>query len=373
MKSKTSKTKDTKDILSSSELLRSEAIFRIVFDNLIWTVMVFDVNGCLININAAGEKMFGTTKEIILGVRLFESPNLSDELKEKLRKGEAVDLNLRYDFSKVNQQSFYKTRYTNIVKYIRGKCIPLKEEDGQVFGYLYLVYDDTENHLFKVKEMDRLRSAFMANMSHEIRTPLNAIVGFSNILVDMNETPETEFFREAINKNNTLLLKLVDDILDFTSMEMGTLEFRMDAVPVKELCDEVIRIYEPMVKEGVILSFTPEDPACIIHADRKRLRQVISQLMGNAVKYTSSGSISLSYSMDETMFAFELTDTGIGIPEKDRKAIFDCFYQVDHFHQGTGLGLSIAKSLVEGMGGTIGVDSIEGQGSTFWFTLPLFF
>lgn len=524
MNSKTNKTENAKDIhdakrddvkcYSSAELLRSEAVFRIIFDNLAWCVTVFDEKGCLIDINEAGLKLFGTTKEKMLGIRLFDSPNLSEAHKAQLRKGELAEIDLLYDFGKVNQQSFYKTMYSNTVKYIRGKCIPLKDEQGQVFGFLYWVYDDTENHLkndaiqanlakikaaidtgssylwefdlhskklvadfslvtdsasetlmerfwhdvspspmdiiqsihpddvstlyasdfqrlkigetdhftsvfrrilngktywftanirtykwdengqpekivcytsditrqkekeielFKAKEADKLRSAFMANMSHEIRTPLNAIVGFSNILVEMNSTPETEFFREAINKNNSLLLKLVDDILDFSRIEMEALEFKMEYVPVKELCDEVINIYEPMVKEGVNICFTPENPVCVIRTDRKRLQQVISQLMGNAVKYTTNGYITLSYYTNDSVFTFKVADTGIGIPEKNRESVFDCFYQVDHFHQGTGLGLSIAKSLIERLGGTIGVDSIEGQGSTFWFTLPVSF
>ncbi len=379
------KQEQTKKELSESAylLLKTESMFRIIFENLAWGLEVYDEKGRLIDINPADQKIFGVTKEQALGLNLFENPNLPNYLKEKARRGEEADMEIAYSFDTASQLGYYESEFKHSCRYIKGKCVPLKDAGQQVYGYLFLVNDDTENHykneeilfkemeLFKAKEADKLKSAFMANMSHEIRTPLNAIVGFSNILVDMNTSPDTESFREVINKNNDLLLQLVDDILDFSKIEMGTLDYKVADVDVKDVCREVVEGYSSLLGEGVSFVFDPELPSYIIRTDRKRIRQVICQFVSNAIKYTKEGSITLSYKQTDDQFVFQLTDTGIGMPAKAKEVIFNSFYQENEFNQGTGLGLTIAKSVVEGMGGRIGVDSVEGKGSTFWFSIPI--
>lgn len=366
---------------SMSKSLQGEAMFRTIFENLAWGVEVFDEKGLLINLNKAALEMFGARKEDMLGLSLFDSPHLNDEFKNKLRNGEEVEITMTYDFDRLAENGFYPSVHRGAIKYIKNKAIPLKDEQNNTIGYLLLLFDDTkvylalqkakEMELSKSRESDKLKSAFMANISHEIRTPLNAIVGFSTILADTCDLPEMDSYLDVINKNNRLLLQLVDDILDFSQMEMGTVIYKMEEMDAKEVCEAVIRTYQPMLNEGVRLGLAPESGKCMIRTDCKRIRQVLSQLVGNAVKYTEKGHIIISYLLSpEEIFTLQVADTGIGIPKEERDTIFDSFYQVDHFSQGVGMGLAIAKSLIEGLGGMISVTSEVGEGSVFCITLP---
>ena len=224
----------------------------------------------------------------------------------------------------------------------------------------------------KAEMSDSLKSAFLANMSHEIRTPLNAIVGFSSLLVQGENPEEREQYMAIVEENNELLLQLISDILDLSKIEAGTFDFVKQELDVNQLCEDMVRTMKLKAKPGVEVVFDHRLPECIIVSDRNRLNQVIANFMNNAIKFTSTGSIRLGYGQVETnLLRFYVADTGIGIIQEKQAEIFDRFVKLNSFVHGTGLGLSISKSIVEQLGGTIGVESESGKGACFWFTLPV--
>ena len=224
----------------------------------------------------------------------------------------------------------------------------------------------------KAEESDRLKSAFLANMSHEIRTPLNAIVGFSSLLAETDEAELRHVYMSLVKENNELLLNLISDILDISKIEAGMIDLVMGRVDVPQLCREVIATFSHKKRDSAVeLRFDENSPQIVIDADKNRIVQVLSNFLTNALKFTTKGSITLSYSLeDENQVRFCVTDTGKGIPDEQKHEIFNRFVKLDSFVQGAGLGLSICQSLVNRMGGKIGVESREGEGSCFWFTHP---
>ena len=254
-----------------------------------------------------------------------------------------------------------------------------RPEDG-IIDMVCVNYDitelkETERKLIaardKAEELDRLKSAFLANMSHEIRTPLNAIVGFSSLLTETEDMKDRKQYMAIVQENTELLLQLISDILDLSKMESGAFEFVKSDTDVNLLCSEIIRSLRMKVPAGVELVFEECLPGCHVWADKNRLNQVISNFINNALKFTFSGSITLGYyRQTDGYLRFYVRDTGMGIQKNKIKTVFDRFVKLNSFVHGTGLGLSICKSLVEQMGGTIGVESEEGEGSCFWFTYP---
>lgn len=224
----------------------------------------------------------------------------------------------------------------------------------------------------KAEESDRLKSAFLANMSHEIRTPLNAIVGFSSLLAETDEAELRHVYMSLVQENNELLLNLISDILDISKIEAGMIDLVMGRVDVPQLCREVIATFSHKKRDTAVeLRFDENSPQIVIDADKNRIMQVLSNFLTNALKFTTKGSITLSYSLeDESQVRFCVTYTGKGIPDEQKHEIFNRFVKLDSFVQGAGLGLSICQSLVNRMGGKIGVESREGEGSCFWFTHP---
>ncbi|WP_321518702.1 ABC transporter substrate binding protein [uncultured Bacteroides sp.] len=225
----------------------------------------------------------------------------------------------------------------------------------------------------KAEESGRMKSAFVSNISHEIRTPLNAIVGFSRILVsdpDLDDESKKEF-SDIIESNNQLLLQLINDVLDLSKIEAGTLNFVYSDTDINILISEIEQSMRLKTEKGIIkISFKEKLPECVVHTDRDRVAQVFYNLMNNAIKFTSQGEIILGYRKKENQLYFYVQDTGCGVPKDKQSSIFDRFIKLDSFTQGAGLGLSISASIVYKLGGKIGIDSEEGVGSTFWFTIP---
>ena len=436
---------------------RSEKILRNIYDNLPAGIELYDKNGFLIDLNTKDMEIFGiANKETVLGVNLFENPNLPLHIIEALRRKEAITFRIKYPLSTI--KNYYSSKknglleiYTtatelydsqgNLINYLLinidnteitqvysqlaefessfsmvskfgkiGYCrfdiwtrtgygipqwyynlgeeatTPLSEiigvykhvhpedrdyilksiqqmkagviesffkdlrittaegnkwtrinvirntmnDDPQKLDMICVNYDvtelkETEQRLIEAKERaeesDRLKSAFLANMSHEIRTPLNAIVGFSDLLAESDDREERFGYLKIVQENNELLLQLISDILDLSKIEAGTFKFINDRVNVYQLCNEIVRSYSIKIKNHQV--------------------------------------------------KFYVCDTGQGIAEEKQKVIFDRFVKLNTFVQGTGLGLSICKSLVKQMGGQIGVNSKEGEGSCFWFTHPI--
>lgn len=221
----------------------------------------------------------------------------------------------------------------------------------------------------KAETSDQLKSAFLANMSHEIRTPLNAIVGFSDLLKDLEafSSEEVQQFVETININCTLLLALINDILDLSRIESGTMDFQLSSYNLTFIMQQVYDSQRLSMPQGVELRTDfPEGTGKDIVTDSVRLKQVVNNLINNARKFTAKGSITLGYSMEEPGYTTVFVeDTGAGISDEDQKHIFERFYKADSFTQGAGLGLSICQTIVERLHGTITVTSKLGRGTRF--------
>lgn len=225
----------------------------------------------------------------------------------------------------------------------------------------------------KAEEANALKSAFLANMSHEIRTPLNAIVGFSSVLVQTDDEEEKEEYIGLIEHNNTLLLKLINDILDLSKIESGSeYELNYEDVDIDRLVQDVAQVTQLQADpKGLTVKIGSHPTNLHLRTDRTRLNQVLTNLALNAVKFTNQGTITFAYSHRGADILFEVADTGTGIPPDKLKEVFNRFTKLDTFKQGTGLGLAISQAIVQQLGGEIGVLSTLGQGTTFWFTLPI--
>ena len=219
--------------------------------------------------------------------------------------------------------------------------------------------------------VSQAKTDFLSRMSHEIRTPLNAIVGFSNIIAEIDDEVERQSYLDIIHKNNDLLLQLIDDILDFSKIEAGTMDYHFEEVDIKDICGEIALADSIKMPSDVVLIFDLGSPSVIVKTDERRVMQVISNFVNNAIKFTTKGSITIYYEIEGDFIRVCVKDTGIGISAENQRRIFERFIKVDTFQQGTGLGLTISRTIIEALGGKIGVDSEEGVGSTFWFTLPL--
>ena len=496
--------------------------FQQFFNNLPIGVELYDAEGYLIDINDADTKIFGSSREQLLGVNLFKNPAVPERILNQIKKKKAFSFPLAYDFNCIRDARYYNSSISDETKYLMVKGIGLNDREFGHIGYLLIISDETEkrvkeeqtqnnlailkavllsghsliveydigkkelfvnpllnetpedNKLFnylrsnkymtiggvqqivrsadnvnllfqviegkqdhcsfecrtaienetiwirinaqayktkgskrqnkmichitniteeklleeklhhaeyetrqseleiqKVREADKLKSAFLANMSHEIRTPLNAIIGFSNILAETDDKEEKEEFVKIINKNSDLLLRLITDILDFSKIESGVLDYSLSDTSLKDIFHEQFQVHAMKMPEKVSLICDFDAlPDIFVHTDPKRVTQVLSNLISNAVKFTEVGSIRFSYRIVEKYVLVEVIDTGIGISPQHQQAIFDRFVKVNSFKQGTGLGLTICKTIIEALNGTIGVDSRPGEGARFWFTLP---
>ena len=220
-----------------------------------------------------------------------------------------------------------------------------------------------------------MKSAFLANMSHEIRTPLNAIVGFSNLLQEESDlTPEEkETFKDTINKNSDLLLKLINDILELSRIESGRMTFDFETFRLNDLIDEIYQTHLLLIPPHI--QFIKDAPSAEInvYVDRFRFTQVITNFINNAVKFTKQGYIKLGYEFkkEENNVYIYVEDSGIGISREAIEKVFERFYKQDEFAQGTGLGLSICKTIAERLEGDILISSEEGKGSRFTLKIPV--
>lgn len=335
-----------------------------------WTYDI--VNGMLSifsNLNNAVEKI--TIDEFVSRTDKMERERVKAAC-DKLKTGSKEEFIIQLKLNKYIDQE--KTHY------ILYNGVPELNHDNDVISYYGLARDITDfitvqEKLVKEKEKaqiaDKLKLLFLANMSHEIRTPLNAIVGFSQLLQGDYSDDDKQQFMMVINKNTENLLKLINDILELSKLEAGTekpnnMEFDMAQnfdVITKEMQQ---RCVNPDVK---FIAVNPYK-TCKLFSDAGRINQLFTNFILNAIKYTNKGYIKISYKYQGDELTIKVEDTGIGISEEHINVIFERFEKVDNFVQGAGLGLSICKSIVKLLGGHIGVDSKEGQGSTFWASIP---
>lgn len=234
------------------------------------------------------------------------------------------------------------------------------------------------NSKLRAQESDRLKSAFLANMSHEIRTPMNGILGFAELLKKPNLSgEEQQDYIRIIEKSGTRMLNIINDIIDISKIEAGLMKLNLKESNVNEQIDYIYTFFKPEVEaKGMDISIKNSLPtkAANMITDREKLYAILTNLVKNAIKYSQEGRIEIGYNKKGNYLEFYVKDTGIGIPPDRQEAIFERFIQADiadkMAHQGAGLGLSITKAYVEMLGGTIWVESKEGVGSTFYFTLP---
>lgn len=230
---------------------------------------------------------------------------------------------------------------------------------------------DARNH---AEESDRLKSAFLANITHEVRTPLNAIVGFSDVLPMAQSEEERNELIKLIKQNNAHLLRLFDDMMNISKLEAGNqgeiVKDTFELTPLfRELADKYLAV---ALDKGLSISLDETAEPVLVHTDRDRLKEILNQYMNNAVKFTSTGGITLGSDKKTSSIRIWVRDTGKGIPaDKCNEHLFERFVKVDDFVAGTGLGLSICRSLADVLGGQVGVESVYGQGSTFWVEIPL--
>ncbi|MDD3036769.1 ATP-binding protein [Bacteroides sp.] len=268
-------------------------------------------------------------------------------------------------------KSFFEQYQTVILSFL-AIVIILIVAISYYIRILRKAYGRLREAMEKAEQANQLKSAFLANMSHEIRTPLNAIVGFANMLPDMEDKKEMREYSDIIETNTNLLLQLINDILDMSKIEAGTFDFFPSVIDVNQTMEEIEQSMKLRLKGNkVTIAFTERLPECALYVDKNRLIQLISNFVVNAIKFTQSGSICLGYRMkDAHNIYFYVSDTGCGMSHEQCEHVFERFVKYNPFVQGTGLGLSICSIIVERLGGKIGVESEEGKGSTFWFTLP---
>ena len=263
-------------------------------------------------------------------------------------------------------QSTYLGQGTRIPFRLVGVCMSTQEHK-KIEEELIIARD-------KAQQSDKLKSVFLANMSHEIRTPLNAIVGFSNLLVDGDmafKKEEVKEFLSLINLNCEQLLALISDILDLSKIESNTMVFNITEQPLTPLLQNILRAQQINVPQEVELLLDLPATDTIITTDLLRLKQVINNLINNAIKFTSKGAITLGYRQNNDQVSIFVKDTGTGIDEDKINRIFERFYKGDNFVQGTGLGLAISHTIVEHLKGTITVTSEIGKGSHFTIQHPI--
>lgn len=358
---------------------QSDMLFRNLFPHLPVGIEIYNDKNELVDVNQKDMEIFGVRrKEDFVGIDLLKNPNLNQELIQKILEEDEVNYRFKYNLDRA--QGYYHLHKHGYIDLIT-KFKKVYDAQGRCTGFVMINIDNTEQGKIeeeliyakeKAENADRLKSLFLANMSHEIRTPLNAIVGFSNLLSETEDKEERKLYQRIIEENNAQLLQLISDVLDLSKIESGTFTCNIQTFDPNILCQDIVQSLSMKTPEGVTITFDRHLPECVLMSDRTRINQVITNFVNNAIKFTHAGHIRIGYdAIGDTHLRFYVEDTGIGIPADKLDTVFDRFVKLNSFASGTGLGLSICKSIVEQLGGTIGVESEEGKGSCFWFILPI--
>ncbi len=305
-------------------------------------------------------------------------PDDVDHIKQQyynLEMGKVTEIHHQYRIADSPDSQVYKWISTSA---IIGKYNS-KEEPAVILGASTDItsYKELELQLRATKEeaekANRLKSLFISNLNNEIRTPLNSIAGFSELLAEAEDTEEKQSYLKIISENNEQLLQLINTIVEVTHIETGKLDLSYDNTDFQEIVNEAIKTSVPKkMPEGVTLCIEPSQDPCILSTDKAHVIQVLGDLITNAIRHTPQGAVTIGYRMknEHTLYAY-VRDTGCGLSEERQKSLFERRYKLESLAQGHGIGLPICKMIIKELGGTIGVTSQEGQGSEFWFTLPV--
>lgn len=232
---------------------------------------------------------------------------------------------------------------------------------------------DMENALIqarnKAQESDRLKTAFLANMGHEIRTPLNAIVGFADLLPVVQSEEDRNQLIQEIQNNNQKLLRIINGLVSMSEIEAGANSLALNVVDLNSLLSEMQERIQVGTEVPILLQLPQKE--MLIHSDLEKLKTIMEHFLTNAIKFTTSGTITMGYDVEDNHVRLWVRDTGKGIAKDDQERIFERFVKIDEYVPGTGLGLSVVKSHARQLGGTVGVESELGEGSRFWVLLPL--
>jgi PAS domain S-box-containing protein len=358
------------------EVNKEKAYIENLVDNAGDAIISTDVEDRILTWNHGAEVIFGYRKEETIGqsLTILLPSHLGAELEEirdKVRlKGVLRNLEVR------------RIRKDGMILEASLAVSPIRDKDDNVIGFLHLARDITEKKRYeqRLKELDQMKSAFVSNVSHELRTPLTAIKASADnmldrLLGDLNEKQTGYLTR--IKSNTDRLARLINDLLDLSTIEAGKINLRLMNLPLVALVKEAAESLRPVATEKLIqLKVVSADPKAIAWADRDKVIQVLMNLIGNALKFTPPhGTVTVGVTKnDAAWMQISVTDSGPGIPAEEVSNVFGRFYQIDRAGkqktQGTGLGLAISKALVEMHGGKIWVESEVGKGSVFYFTLP---
>ncbi len=349
-------------------LKKSEERFRMIFENHSAIMILLDTDtGNIIDANHSACNFYGWSLEELRKMRIQQITNVTPE-EVKLNLANAKTL-------KQNEFLFRHKRADGSVRDVEvfSNNIEINGKD-----ILYAIIHDITERKLAAEESDRLKTAFLANISHEIRTPMNGIMGFSELLKDPHLTGEEQGeYIDLINQSGQRMLTLINDLMDISRIDARETKLVESETSVNQLLRDLLAFSRLQAdKKGLRLSCTTglTDNESIITTDSGKLTQILTNLIQNAMKFTSKGGIDIGYARKEEMLEFYIIDSGTGIPADKKGKIFERFHQADNSltraHEGSGLGLSISKALVEMLGGTIHVESVEGAGSTFSFTIP---
>lgn len=379
-----------------TNLFETKARYTAVFENTTVGIEYYDSNGILRDINEPCFRLLGFKgkKHEVLGeIQLFDNPILiknvfSDNPNHDINQyiSDIERLNGENNILKCDLRDNYKDKYfvlceINKILYMETRLNLIYDKNHNVKAIL-CTYTDISNLINaqealeveknKAQNDDMLKSKFLANMSHEIRTPLNAIVGFSELLASEDLADERDQFNNLIQDNSQLLLRLINDILDLSKLDAGVARFNYsDFDFVDMLSDLKLTLAQSLHNDDIEFTIKNSLSELTIHSDRQKLTQIIGNYVTNSFKYTEKGTVEISYEVEDPYLKIQVKDTGIGIADDKKDKVFMRFEKLDDYAKGTGLGLSICKAIAENMGGSVGFESTEGLGSTFWVRLPI--